>query len=352
MHGAGPAARDRVSSIVFLGDVFLEQPYVLEPPLDGVVVFNLEGPITRARRGVPGKVNLRVESNHLRRTFGESRLVACLANNHVLDYGAEGLRDTVEELAAARIQHFGAGLLAEGCGNGLIIDVGGVAVGLLGYVCPTTGAVFASDDRPGVLPIDVERIREDMAEVRRRGAERIVVCMHWGAEEVYLPRPQDRERARAVIASGADLVIGHHAHRIQPWERYRGRYIFYGLGNFVMPDLAVPAYFDAAGEPGRQYVKRQRRWNWESLVVRFYPRENELELLRTELDGLSVRARPVRKGRYRLRAPRLPGYGSRYRLSYLSGMLRVAMAAYLERPRLPSRRQLRYVLDLLRSPAR
>ena len=63
----------------------------------------------------------------------------------------------------------------------------------------------------------------------------MVVAIHWGVELDTEPRPEDVERARAMVAAGADVIFGHHAHRLQPHEMLDGAAVFWGLGNFVWP---------------------------------------------------------------------------------------------------------------------
>jgi poly-gamma-glutamate synthesis protein (capsule biosynthesis protein) len=63
----------------------------------------------------------------------------------------------------------------------------------------------------------------------------VIVAIHWGVELDTAPRPDDIERARALIAAGADAIFGHHPHRLQPFELIDGRPVAWSLGNFVWP---------------------------------------------------------------------------------------------------------------------
>jgi poly-gamma-glutamate capsule biosynthesis protein CapA/YwtB (metallophosphatase superfamily) len=72
-----------------------------------------------------------------------------------------------------------------------------------------------------------------------RKADLVVVTIHWGHELDTVPRSYQVDEARRMIDAGADVIFGHHAHRLQPMDTYRGRPIFYGLGNFVWPNFSV-----------------------------------------------------------------------------------------------------------------
>lgn len=68
-----------------------------------------------------------------------------------------------------------------------------------------------------------------------RVADIVVVTIHWGVELDTQPRAADVRLGRRLIDAGADVILGHHSHRLQPMGTYKGRPIFYGLGNFVWP---------------------------------------------------------------------------------------------------------------------
>jgi poly-gamma-glutamate capsule biosynthesis protein CapA/YwtB (metallophosphatase superfamily) len=224
-----------MSKVFLVGDVVLPGPITVNFEMVHPWIANLEAPITRAARGIPATVNLKMEENFLAQSFATPPVAVSMANNHMMDFGEAGLRDTIGELSGMATSHFGIGTLAENCGNPTLLHVGDHQLGLCAYVCPSAHPVFAVDRTPGARSINLVQIRSDIALARARGATRVIVALHWGIEELSLPRPEDILIGRAIIDGGADLVIGHHAHCVQPFEVYKGRYIFYGLGNWVTP---------------------------------------------------------------------------------------------------------------------
>jgi hypothetical protein len=334
--------------LTFVGDVFLPRPVVVDVDLGCHVVFNLEYALTARSRGVPGKVNLRATENHLAATFGDRSLTACLANNHVMDFGEAGFQDTIIALDECGIGYFGAGDWPSACRNPLILDTHGGRVAVMGYACPSTSPILARGFAVGAAPLDVVSVEEDIRRARGRGAACVVVCLHWGAEEVWLPSPRDVVVARRIIDAGADLIVGHHAHRVQPYETYRGKYIFYGLGNCVMPDLDVPSHFDDGGRPTRRFEKTQEAWNRRSLAVSIACASGMVEVSSlTYQDGRLVAARTSH-------ARRLPrggpfGYARVFGLSYVLGKLQSRFMRFVRRPRIPTIWRLRRLWEDLRS---
>ncbi len=321
-------------ALLFVGDVFLPHPVNARFDLPGELVVNLEGPITRRGKPAPGKVNLRMEESHLCESFGRTPLAACLANNHVLDYGDEGLFDTIMALEAGGTHWFGAGCEKDNYGNPLLVSVGDVSVALVGY-SNAVGTSYAQGGRLGAAPLEVPRIVRDMSLARERGATSVVVCLHWGAENVYLPRPADVGVGRELLAAGADLVIGHHAHRVQPFERVGDRYIFYGLGNCIFPDFDAPAFYDNSGRPTTHRRTRWNPWNLRSLAVAYVPTTGDVQVHRLAFrhNRLSL----VQRGRRPL-PTHLCGvarYEKLYKASYLGGKLKAKLVRWLRHPHLP-----------------
>ena len=138
-----------------------------------------------------------------------------LANNHVLDYGQKGYDDTKAAAAAVGLAYAGRDEWAiYETERGLKIGVYAVSFCTLEYG-------------------STERITKGVAAVREAGAEFVIAALHFGDEGSYQVNAQQRAEAHAAIDAGADFVYGSHAHTLQPFEEYNGRYIYYSMGNWT-----------------------------------------------------------------------------------------------------------------------
>ena len=162
--------------------------------------------------------------------------VANLANNHGQDYGKEAMLDGRQRVLDAGILPVGVGANVAEANEAAIVEVGGwtIAVIGLGGVVPEP-SWFATETSPGMS--DSDDIESMVAAVRRADeiADLVFVTIHWGVELDTTARQEDRERAEAMIAAGADGIFGHHSHRLNPLEIVDGAPVFWGLGNFVWP---------------------------------------------------------------------------------------------------------------------
>ncbi len=156
--------------------------------------------------------------------------IACLANNHVLDYGVAGLRDTIRVLEGQDVITVGAGLTDRRAHEPASVMVGGTDVHVVNF---SEGEdLTASEGGPGVFGWDIARAAHSVAECRARGGA-VIAIAHCGLEYVPAPPPYVARACHAMIDAGADCVIGHHPHVPQGIEWYRGRPIAYSLGNFA-----------------------------------------------------------------------------------------------------------------------
>jgi poly-gamma-glutamate synthesis protein (capsule biosynthesis protein) len=166
--------------------------------------------------------------------------VANLGNNHSGDYGKEALVDGRANLIAAGVAPVGAGKNFAEAGEPALFDIGGWRVAVVGFggVYPTP-AWFATEDEPGMRNGDDIASMVEAVAAAAEQADIVVVSIHWGVELDTEPRPEDVERAEAMIEAGADVIFGHHAHRLQPVEMVGDSAVFWGLGNFVWPRFST-----------------------------------------------------------------------------------------------------------------
>jgi poly-gamma-glutamate capsule biosynthesis protein CapA/YwtB (metallophosphatase superfamily) len=239
-----------------------------------VAYCNLEGPMCDVGEKHPGKAGI---SLHLRSTPSVARALAgagidvvSLANNHALDYGVAGLDQTIRLLDEVRIARTGAGRDLAAARRPALLEVNGVRIALLSYTSVCIAPFAATATTPGVAmvrikttyaanlrlfqqpgspmltktagePEDVAMLLDDV-KAAKASADVVIVAWHWGVSERWGKLADyQKELGHAVIDAGASAVIGHHAHMLLGVEFYRGRPIFYSLGNFAF-DLDHP-YF-------------------------------------------------------------------------------------------------------------
>jgi poly-gamma-glutamate capsule biosynthesis protein CapA/YwtB (metallophosphatase superfamily) len=161
-----------------------------------------------------------------------------LANNHILDFGVEGLRDTMSRLETAGILHAGAGTELQSARREALATAKGKTVAFLAYSLTQPVEFFATPGRAGTAPGYSAYFTEDIARAKHH-ADYVIVSFHWGAELATFPKPYQITAAHRAIDAGADVVIGHHPHVLQGAERYGKGVILYSLGNFTFGSMGT-----------------------------------------------------------------------------------------------------------------
>ncbi|MFH1436103.1 MAG: CapA family protein [Pseudomonadota bacterium] len=180
--------------------------------------------------------------------------VVSIANNHTTDFGEKALQDTIDALDAMSIAHVGAGKDIRAAAHPALITIGRVNVVFLAYNAFSSPLTDATEDSAGSAPMVLDRVVEDIRKQKTPGSV-VVVSAHWGVQHTQVPVKRQVRMARAMIDAGADVIVGHHSHCPQSIEVYKGKPIFYSLGNFVFgylnPDmkqnLAAVVRFEGTG---------------------------------------------------------------------------------------------------------
>ena len=258
-NDVSPAVTSKLQTvkIAFVGDIFLGNWAVdfldsagVDYPFAGcaeifrevdLVVGNLESPITTHDEIYVEKQYTMKSPPGIEKGLSNANIRAVtLANNHILDFGWEGLKSTMELLDKAGIKYFGAGANRKEALKEATSTINGQTIALLGFSATFPEEFWATDSTPGTaFPYD-----EDVREVVSRCAgeyDILVTCFHWGAELMTKPKDYQIDLAHLCIDQGSDLVIGHHPHVVQSIEIYNGIPIFYSLGNFTFASYSESA---------------------------------------------------------------------------------------------------------------
>jgi poly-gamma-glutamate capsule biosynthesis protein CapA/YwtB (metallophosphatase superfamily) len=154
------------------------------------------------------------------------------ANNHIRDQGATGLLQTLKNLRARGLKTAGSGKDLATARKPAIIDTHGVKVAILAYdaIAPS---YHATATKVGSAPMTAKVVTADVKAARAAGADVVIVFPHWGTEYRAKPNPGQVTLAHQILDAGADMIIGNHPHWTQAMETYKGKPIWYALGNLV-----------------------------------------------------------------------------------------------------------------------
>jgi poly-gamma-glutamate capsule biosynthesis protein CapA/YwtB (metallophosphatase superfamily) len=156
------------------------------------------------------------------------------ASNHSLDKGATGVTRTLDVLDAAGIKHAGTARNPAEWATPTLMPAGGVTVGQLSYTFSFNGLRLPSDKPWLANPIDIDTILFDARRIRLAGAQVVIVSLHFGTEYSNSPNSYQDNVVRQLAASpDIDLILGHHAHVVQPLQRFGDKWVAYGMGNQV-----------------------------------------------------------------------------------------------------------------------
>jgi len=259
-----------------------------------VAFVNFEGPLTDRRAPSDTVAWVRGDPALAQDVAATGIVVASLANNHAADFGTDGLFDTIAALEGAGVRTVGAGTNLDQALMPSIVHANGLRVAFLGFACTLPNGCAAGDQRPGVAPIrvlsrfvidpvvleqnpgmgpyvetvasaeDVDQAASAIA-LANESADVVVVAIHWGVPDGWAPSYQSelasyqRPLGHRLIDAGADAVIGHHPHVLHGIEIYRGRPVFYSLGNFLFHSLVSGELVAARSYPPYDFTRLRSR---------------------------------------------------------------------------------------------
>lgn len=224
---------EKIKSILFLGDFVPNSNFTFDAALEeylktqDIVLCNLEGAFTKNRlKAVKAGSTLSLNEKYFTR-YSQFFDIAALANNHSMDFGTDGLLETINILKMNKVISIGSGknineaLLPFELDNILIFNIAEHEFG------------GADKNKPGIATSDFEELLINLIREGKRNGKIVIIYSHMGMELIKIPPKYIRNKFRKWVENGADLIINSHPHIVQGCEQYSGKSIFYSLGNFA-----------------------------------------------------------------------------------------------------------------------
>lgn len=238
-------------SVTITGDILLDRGVrkvieqkgtdaVFSPFVDSVfqssdiVIGNLECPATKIKEPSFKQFIFRAEPEWLFTLKRHGITHLNLANNHSVDQGRAGLVDTRENVVSAGMIPIGAGRTMEEAARPVLLTSSPRKVYVLASLQLALENFAYLSEKPSVSQEDFDTLVERVRHLRSSEPDSyIIVTLHWGGEHTLQPVTIQRVRAHQLIDAGADALIGHHTHTLQTIEEYKGKPIYYSIGNFI-----------------------------------------------------------------------------------------------------------------------
>ena len=198
------------------------------------VVGNLECPATKIHAPVFKQYVFRAEPEWLTGLKKHGMTHLNLANNHSIDQGRDGLIDTKRNISLAGMNAIGAGQNQEEAARPILLAEKPRKVWMIASLQLALENFARLPDQPCVSQQSIDALCLRITQLKQEDPDcYIIVSLHWGWENHVEVVPRQRYAAHQLIDAGADCLVCHHTHTRQPMEAYRGKPIFYGLGNFI-----------------------------------------------------------------------------------------------------------------------
>ncbi|MEX0939785.1 MAG: CapA family protein [Candidatus Babeliales bacterium] len=197
-------------------------------------IINLETAITAHTKATPKVFNFRTDPEHVETLKKGNIEVVNLANNHILDFGKEGLYETLNVLEKAHIKYVGAGKNIQEAQKAVIIEKKGIRFGIIGFTDnePDWKATAANPGTNYIKVGDIDIVQKVVNNVRSQ-VDFLIASIHWGPNMREKPTQEFIDFAHQMIDAGIDIIHGHSAHIFQGIEVYKNKLILYDTGDFI-----------------------------------------------------------------------------------------------------------------------
>lgn len=249
------------------------------------------------------------------------------SSNHSLDQGESGVVNNLDALDGAGLAHTGTARTKAEADSLLIYNINGIKIGHLSYAYGINpGTSKSGKEWLSNSPIKAERILADARTMKAAGADIVVVSAHWGIEKEHDPNNQQLTVAKKLLDSpDVDLIIGHHAHVVQPMEKINGKWAAYGVGNLIARhDFPIPD--NKEGILPRFTLTEITPGKWETTKVDVVPiwlsLEPDIKIINLPDAMNRMSSADPRRAKYQAAYDRIAGYLNR-RAALANGLILV-----------------------------
>jgi len=256
VHQRPTSERAKCVTLVAVGDILLDRGVAKTAWIEGdpryplrhlpeifsgadIAMANLEGPLTGRNTPVAKVFVFRGDPAYAGYLKNAGLNLITLANNHSYDHGRQALMETIRLFQKEGVTTIGAGANHEEASRPRFLEFNGLTIAVLGFVTMPLEGIIWLPEKPTPASVVDEVVVRSLKEAREK-ADFVVVSVHWGTEYSPLPDPDQLRWATFFREHGADVVIGHHPHVVQPVEEVNGKWVFYSLGNFIFDQKLEP----------------------------------------------------------------------------------------------------------------
>lgn len=241
---------DIKDGIVLVGDVAFTGIISTQPELNkarykkiipllnsGEAVFaNLEVPLMSGNERNDFKNSVHFSYEEPTKVLLQRFNITCvsLANNHIYDFKMNGLKATINMLDSIGVRHTGAGWKKEQL-DPIIVETKDTTIAFMAYVDSSTNPKTENYKDLFVNYLIPDNIIEDIKRIKDK-VDKVILSLHWGTDYSFYPEPEQRRLAKLFVEAGADIIMGHHPHTLQPYETIKGASVFYSLGGLTFGD--------------------------------------------------------------------------------------------------------------------
>ncbi|HEY9184651.1 MAG TPA: CapA family protein [Salegentibacter sp.] len=244
-------------------------------------LINLETSITTSNQAWPGKgIHYRMHPKNVKVLTTAGIDHVSLANNHILDWGREGLKETMKSLQAAGISFSGAGVNEKEAAKASVLKTEKGRVLVFSYGMPNSGVYknWAAESKrsglnylPGMSDKEINRIKEEVAQ-QKQTSDLVVFSIHWGGNWGYDISERQREFAHQLIDQGiVDVIFGHSSHHPMGMEVYQNKLIIYGAGDFINDYEGISGHEEFRGDLSLMYFPKIDMKTGQLVSLKMHP---------------------------------------------------------------------------------